>query len=61
MSDKDLENENDDCYQAKLTLAGLKKLAMKRYGSKIAFVGGTDYLVKEEGGQSWIEFQIHLT
>ena len=25
VSDKDLENENDDCYQAKLTLAGLKR------------------------------------
>ena len=29
---------------------------MRKYCSKRAFLRGTDYLVKEEGGQSWIPF-----
>ena len=56
MSDKDIHNERDECYQAKLTLSGVKKINMRRIaaGPKIALVAGTDYEVKEEGGRSWI-------
>ena len=58
VSDKDLDEENDECYQAKLTMSGLKKINMRRkaVAPKIALVGGTDYEVKEEGGTSWIPF-----
>ena len=56
MSDKDIHNERDECYQAKLTLPGVKKISMRRIaaGPKVALVAGTDYEVKEEGGRSWI-------
>ena len=57
-SDKDLDKENDECYQAKLTMSGLKKINMRRkaVGPQIALLGGTDHEVKEEGGKSWIPF-----
>ena len=58
VSDKDIHNEQDECYQAKLTMSGVKKVTMrsKTTAPKIALIGGTDYEVKEEEGQSWIPF-----
>ena len=56
VSDKEIENEETACYHARLTLAGWKKVAARKDGTNIAFQGGTDYVIKEEGGESWLPF-----
>ena len=39
-------------------MSGVKKVNMRSRAAapKIALIGGTDYEVKEEGGQSWLPF-----
>ena len=58
VSDKDIHNEQDECYHAKLTMSGVKKVNMrsKATAPKITLIGGTDYEVKEEEGdyQTWL-------
>ena len=56
ISDGELANEQDECYHARLTLEGCKKLSARKYGNNVQFVGGRDYVIKEEGCSSWIPF-----
>ena len=52
VSDKEIGNEANACYHARLTLAGCKKVAARKYGKNVSFEGGIDYEIKEEGGES---------
>ena len=56
VSDKEIGNEANACYHARLTLAGCKKVSARKYGKKVSFEGGIDYEIKEEGGESWLPF-----
>ena len=58
VSDKDIGDEENSCYQARLTVAGCEKVAERKYpsGKHRAFQGGKDYVIKEEGGESWVLF-----
>ena len=58
VSDKEIGNEENACYQARLTVAGCEKVAARKYpnGKHSAFEGGKDYLINEEGGESWVPF-----
>ena len=58
LSDKDIRNEEDACYHARLTESGCEKVAARKYpnAKHVAFRGGQDYLIKEEGGEAWLPF-----
>ena len=56
LSDAEMDEEDGDCYHAKLTEAGWKKIAQRKYGKHVELVPGVDYRIKEQGGTSWLPF-----
>ena len=58
VSDKDLEREDEDCFHARLTCEGWRKVSIRKYerGKSITFQPITDCLIKDEGGESWLAF-----
>ena len=58
ISDKDIGNEEDACYHARLTVSGCAKVEARKYSKSkhSPFQGGIDYKIKEEGGEAWLPF-----
>ena len=56
VSDKEIGNEEDACYHARLTESGCEKVAARKYPNQkhSPFQGGKDYVIKEEGGEAWL-------